>query len=86
MRARIGALRIGPADVERAQFCERKILDARRRLFDPCSVRSAANLRLQPVVVKDDQLAIATELDVEFGAISAVARGIAESRDCVLRP
>ena len=83
----IQSARLNAADIELAELGPGQ-LGNRPPLADaePPSVALTAQLGLEEEVVKDDDLAVAAELNIEFGAVEARGGRLVEGEKSVFRP
>src|SRR5690348_16683177 len=88
MSPRIGRTRLWPADIEALQFAKCQVPNCRQAAAprQPLAGRIAAKVRLQSEVMKNDQLAVTGQLEVEFGPIKARLRCRRKSKMRVFGP
>src|SRR5262249_21520179 len=87
MAARVKCSGLGAADVETAQLSKRERPNWQRTApCDPMPLLVPAQFRLEPQIVKADELVISRQLHIGFGAVVTGARRRFESKPRIFRP
>src|SRR3546814_15120968 len=83
--AGVAARRIKPADIVVQQIGQRRVPDHRAGCGDPCAVGFAGQMRPQPRILADHQMAVAAELDVNLQTADADGQRGGEGGEGVFR-